>query len=176
MPQSETKVTRSETPLFPLSPSMLLRLLYEISDSLLLGMLHQSASASVHYRFWCGLTFPGFHPSSRALSSHRAVNFFWLSSESADFSLASSHVSIPELHLSASFWYWEASFLASSNFTSASCWASVASSSLCFSSSISCSVKLFSVSSPDARPLTPLNCLAQPEIIRVNHNRLKQPP
>jgi hypothetical protein len=46
--------------------------------------------------------------------------------------------------------------LASSNFTSASCRASVASSSLCFSSSISCSVKLSSVSSPNARPLTPL--------------------
>lgn len=55
----------------------------------------------IYYR--CALVFSGFHPSSRALCSHKEVSFFCWTNATADFSLASSQVSMPELHLSASF-------------------------------------------------------------------------
>lgn len=90
---------------------------------------------------------PPFHPLCRALSSHTEVSLFCANKEASTLSLASSHVSIPELHLSASFWYWDVIFLASSNATSECCCFSNASDSRSFSSSDNSSAKLFCVSS-----------------------------
>jgi len=65
---------------------------------------------------------------SWALCSHKEVSFLCSTNVSTYFSQASSQVSILKLHLSTSFWYCEDNFLASSNTTSASCWACVSSS------------------------------------------------
>jgi len=97
-----------------------------------------------------------FHPLWRALSSHIAVNFFCATNAASDFSLASSQVSIPELHLSASFWYWDVIFLASSRTISARRWFSSASVSRSCNSSFSSSAKFFSASS-----VTSGSCFAQ---------------
>ena len=75
------------------------------------------------------------HPCLRALSSHIAVIFFCAASVASAFSLVPSQVSIPILHLSASFWYWEDLFLASKRVLSTRRWFSWASASLSFSSS-----------------------------------------
>lgn len=118
---------------------------------------------SVSYAVWTfpwawvwELAIPSFHPLWRARSSHIAVSLFWATNAASAFSLASSHVSMPELHLSASFWYWDVIFFASSRAMSARWWFSKASASRSFSSSVNSSAKFFSVSS-----LTSGSCFAQ---------------
>lgn len=97
-----------------------------------------------------------FHPFCRALNSHISDCCFCDNKANSAFSRASSQVSIPELHLSASFWYCDVSFLASRSAMSARCWLSKDSASRSFSSSDRSSEKFFSVS-----PVTSGSCFAQ---------------
>lgn len=85
-------------------------------------------------------------PDCRALFSHKEVIFLSLINKASALSLADSQISVAALHFSASFWYWDATLLASARVTFIWRLCSSATASCSFSSSVRRSTNCFSIS------------------------------